>query len=150
MISQHILIKDSSLHSGQKPVHSTSWQSYSQFDLMPLFCFGGFLSCNINSLMVSVAVEDIPFLSTCSLHGDFLSVDNQQALQVLEDSGFCWAQMNSWIRTLWGFPIPLPTPMFLSVDGHIEVDSWAFSSNSLADAMPVPGTNQGLRLAESR
>lgn len=102
-------------------------------------------------MSVSVAEEAIPFhfflffFISASLRGDFLLGDNQweQALPL------GWGQWVLWGADEWlnkdakGFPILLPTPIFLSGDGNTKIDSWAFPSNSLDEAVPVPGTSWG-------
>lgn len=71
--------------------------------------------------------------------GIFLLGDNQRQRQA---SPLGWGS-----RVLLGtdecFPILLPTPIFLWGDGNMEIDSWAFPSNSSGDALRVVGSKQG-------
>lgn len=84
MISQHILIKDSSLHSGQKMAAFHFLTISFSICSLAAFHFGVFPSRHINTdVTVSLPLEDAPFYHLLLLRGDFLLGRNQCEVQVL-------------------------------------------------------------------
>lgn len=140
MISQHILIKDSPFQSSQKipAFHflTVLFLNCSPATFSSLFQF---FHTNTDVSLPNTIWNLIPFFVLFDCVGILLLGDNQWERQPSPLGWGNWVLLGTdeWV------PILLPTPIFLWVDGNMEIDSWAFPSNSSGDALPVVGSKQG-------
>lgn len=135
MISQQILIKDSPFPSSQKNSALRFWL------ILKLLSSPLSLVCSkfsTQTLMFHWLIQFETLFPSLS----FLIVWEFHSLVIISES----ARILLWVGETghrWIGAYPSAHPHFLWVDGNMEIDSWAFLSNSSGDALPVVGSKQG-------